>query len=157
MNKISLRPKNNTRRVQFHPDQTEIRTEQAHANASDINTIMRKYHKTGLLPEPVLPGVYGDFSTAVDFHTAQDKIIDANNLFNALPSDIRTTFKNDPGLFYQFVNDDENRAECQAMGLVAPDDPKIPALKPADPPPATDKEEGGNASEASEPPKKKTD
>lgn len=150
MNKISQRPKNNSRRVQFHPDDKEIHTEQAHANASDINTIMRKYRKTGLLPEPVLAGVYGDFSMAVDFHTAQNRIIDANNMFNALPSDIRTTFKNDPGLFFQFVNDDTNRAECQSMGLIPPDDPKTPAPKAPEPLPAPEEVVVANVSEASE-------
>lgn len=36
------------------------RTEQSHAAASDINTIVRRFAGTGQLPPPTRPGVYAD-------------------------------------------------------------------------------------------------
>lgn len=156
MNKITKRS-SGSRRVQFHPDSDDIRVEQAHGNEQNINTIMKKYRITGVLPDPVLPGVYGDFSGAEDFHTAQDKLIKAKNMFMALPSDLRTTFKNDPGLFLNFVNDPANRAEAQEMGLIPSDDPPKPAIgdkKPKPAPKATDKPEGAKVRPADEAPSK---
>ncbi len=125
INVISTRADNKSRRVQT-PCPGKSLTEKAHAGQTNINDIVRKYQKTGVLPEPVSNGVYGDFSTATDYHDAQNRLIAAKDQFMALPADVRSLFDNDPGHMFEFVNDPENAEECREIGL-------LPQLPPNDP------------------------
>lgn len=140
---------------------TESRVEQAHTNAVDINSIVRKYRATGYLPDPVLHAVYGDFSGDNDFHTIQSKLSRAREQFLQLPADIRTLFKNDPALLIDFVNDPNNQKASEEMGLLPRTEDTQAKLKPAEPPkpaepavPAKDEPDVkvGEASPAGRPP-----
>jgi len=143
MKLIMLRRKDGSRRVTLSTSR-ESRVEQSHKDAVNINSIIKRFNKTGYLPDPVLTGVYGDFSGSLDFHQSQDKIIQAKDAFMALPSDIREFFDNDPGALLEFVHDDSNREAAEEMGLIpTPDKPKDsnpPAAPPV--PPAVAPPEG---------------
>lgn len=80
-------------------------THQEFRDDCDINRIMKKYLKTGLVPMFVEPGRYGDFSTVGDFHEAQETLIRAKTQFDSLPAKVRERFKNDPGEFLAWVKD----------------------------------------------------
>ncbi len=96
------------------------RTEQSHRKACNINTIMKRFRKTGALP-PVAGNepVYGDFSGTEDFQSAQNRIIEAQEQFDALPSHIRTRFGNDPGQLLDFLAVPENLDAAVELGLVS--------------------------------------
>ncbi len=134
---------NGSRRVQLQCDEPTV-TEQAHKNHVDINTIVKKYQKTGELPGASGSGTYGDFDLAEDFHDAQNRLIAADEIFMNVPSDIRKRFGNDAGQFLEFVNDPENLVEAQEMGLVPKPKKSVPEVgervnppeKPAPDPPA---------------------
>ncbi len=128
--------KNGTLRVQLQLD-SESRVEQSHEGSTDINAIIRKAQKTGELPAPVGEGLYGDFSTAVDFHECQNRLIAADGMFMALPAELRKVFGNDAGSLLEFVNNPENLEEAQEMGLLPRKEKPAPdAPPPADAPPA---------------------
>lgn len=93
------------------------RTKQAHKNESDINLIMAKYVRTGVIEHArKFADNYG-FATAVDFHEAMNLISEANQMFDALPSKIRAQFDNEPKRFLAFCEDDENAAKLLEMGV----------------------------------------
>jgi len=94
------------------------RTKQAHAEQADINYIMAKYRKTGLLEHSRKHSNNYGFATSDDFHTSMNIITQANEMFQDLPSDIRANFYNDPAQFLDFVSDSENAEEMAAMGLL---------------------------------------
>jgi phage internal scaffolding protein len=94
---------------------------QQHAkDECDINTIVRRFGLTGELPSNVRAPQYGDFTEAVDYHTALIAVRAADEAFMQLPADIRTRFNNDAGAFVDFCSDDANRAEAEKLGLVLP-------------------------------------
>ncbi len=94
-------------------------TEQAHKDECDVNNIIRKYDKTGVLQHVTnFEAQYGDM-TGTDFKTAQDLIIGANNQFNKLPAEIRKRFKNDPQNLLTFMEKSENREEAITLGLIS--------------------------------------
>lgn len=108
---------NGTRRVQTKLDPGS-KVEKHHRDNCNINNIMRKYHATGQLPQFSNRAIYGDFTSATDFHDAQNRIIQAKENFLMLPSEIRGQFENDPGRMIDFLQDPENRAEAVEMGLL---------------------------------------
>lgn len=123
------------------------RTKQSFKAECDINNIMAKYQRTGLL-EAVNQhqAQYGDV-TGVDFQSAMQTVALANQMFMDMPSSIRKRFANDPGEFLAFVNDENNRDEAIKLGLIPKPEtePKAPAAPegPSNAPPA--KPEGSAA------------
>jgi phage internal scaffolding protein len=84
----------------------------------DINTILQKFNITGLLPEAPLSPRYGDFTGIGDYHTALNRVIAAQDEFEALPAQIRARFGNDPAQLIEFMENSENRPEAEELGLV---------------------------------------
>lgn len=103
------------------------RTKQNMKNESDINLIMSKYKKTGLVNFVNTRQAEYMQSNPVDFHEAMNVIAESNSLFADMPAYLRKRFNNDPGEFLKFVQDEENRAEMIDLGLVE--------RRPEDPPP----------------------
>lgn len=97
------------------------RTKQSFKNECDINTIMRRYQSTGVLPNMLNQGnaQYLDV-TGLDYQEMMQTVSGANSLFQELPSSIRSRFKNDPAAFLDFTNDPNNRLELAEMGLLSP-------------------------------------
>lgn len=99
------------------PDDS-LYTDQSFRDESDINTIMARYQSTGEMPVlNEMPGQWLDV-TEMDFQRHMDFIIDAQNLFDDLPSDLRDRFGNDPGAFLGFCSDEKNRDEMARLGLL---------------------------------------
>jgi len=84
----------------------------------DINTILQKFNVTGILPEAPLSPRYGDFTGIGDYHTALNRVIAAQDEFEALPAQIRARFDNDPAKLIEFLDDEANRPEAEELGLV---------------------------------------
>lgn len=123
--KITLRTKYDRVRVAVNTG-TETHVKQAFKDESDINHIMAKYTKTGVLPRLIKENpLWGDFSNPVDFQEAQNIVIKATEQFAALPSHIRERFANDPAKFLAFTSDKNNKEEMGRLGLLKED-----ALKP---------------------------
>lgn len=97
---------------------TPTMTQQHFKDECDINSIISRYNVTGYLPESDKPMQYGDFTNVSDFMTAQNIIIEAQERFDALPSDVRKRFDNNPANLLEFMQDDSNREEAIKLGLI---------------------------------------
>lgn len=96
-------------------------TEQAHKDACDVNKIIRKYDKTGLISHiSKIEGQFGDVS-GEDFKSMQDTIVRAQQMFDQLPSEIRVKFQNSPQTLLAFMDDPNNRQEAIDLGLIRAD------------------------------------
>lgn len=93
----------------------------------DINHIMAKYRKTGLVQHVAMhQGQYGEFA-AIDYHEAMNAVVEADEMFQTVPSEIRAKFNNDPGAFLEYVTNAHNEDGMRELGL-------LPAKKPEDSP-----------------------
>lgn len=110
-------PETNRRRVQ-HFTEDVTRTEQGHRNKVNINKIVAKYIKTGYVEQQNRPAMYGDFSGVLDYHSTLNRIKNAENEFQKIPSEIRKKFDNDIGMLVEYVNNPDNESECVRMGLL---------------------------------------
>lgn len=92
-------------------------TKQSFTEECDINNIMKKYQKTGALDHLNKHEASYGFATSLSFQEALDTVEKGQTMFDELPSSIRTKFDNDPGIFLDFVQDENNMAEMVELGL----------------------------------------
>lgn len=96
-------------------------TQQHDADETDINTIVKKFKVTGVLPQGIRVPSYGDFTDGIsDFRTAMEAIRAASESFMALPGEVRARFGNDPQAFLEFCSDENNIDQMREMGLAVP-------------------------------------
>lgn len=74
----------------------------------DVNKIMDRAKRGGVIPQGVRQPVYGDVSSVGDFQEAHNRIIVGRTIFEALRPEIRLRFGNDPGRFFKFAGKEEN-------------------------------------------------
>lgn len=109
------------------------RTHQSFKDEQDVNLILKKYTKTGILPQSSGKiGEYGDFSDPVDYQAALNVGARAREQFEALPAKARKRFNNDPREFLEFMTDKENANEAVKLGLATkkPEEKKVEKLPP---------------------------
>lgn len=96
-------------------------TEQHHKKECDINNIIKKYDKTGLITHiSRIEAKFGNVS-GIDFGESMRMVAEAKTLFATLPSDIRNRFKNSPKELLEFMDKPENREEAIRLGLIRKD------------------------------------
>lgn len=98
------------------------RTRQEFAEECDINTLMARYERTGVLPaNPVGEPFYADF-TAVpgDLMETLRLFDDAQKAFMTLPAVVRKEFENNPHYFTEFAADPANLDQMREWGLAPP-------------------------------------
>lgn len=99
------------------------RAKQSMMKECDINQIMAKFAKTGMIEHVKTHGAhYGEMPEAEDFHSAMNLITDATRVFEELPSHVRANFNNDPADFLEFISDPENLDGMIELGLISPPD-----------------------------------
>ncbi|AZL82810.1 internal scaffolding protein [Apis mellifera associated microvirus 8] len=103
-------------------------TVQSERDDTDINVIVDRYQKTGLLPANLATPQWGvDVSDAPSYQQAVQVVIDAERMFGSLDAKIRKEFDNDPAKFLAFVDDPANADKLIEMGLrEAPPAPSEP-------------------------------
>lgn len=93
-------------------------TEQHHKDECDIHKILRRYDKQGLITHVnQAKAKYGDYSEVNEYQEALNLVIQAKADFMALPSQIRSRFANDPGVFLEFATNPANADELVKLGL----------------------------------------
>lgn len=107
-------------KVHIHGDS---KTKQEFKKDCDVNHILDKYNRelgASFLEtyQGHLSDRFADVSAAVDYQTALNLVNDASDLFDAMPSKLRTRFSNDPLEFLAFFSDESNREEAQKLGLL---------------------------------------
>lgn len=107
------------RRVALDFDPAEGKTRQEFEAECNINNIMAKYQRTGIIDHITkYSPTYGEYDP-IDFQQAMETIKQGESLFAELPSRARKYFNNDPAEFMEFVNDPENADKLVDLGLAS--------------------------------------
>lgn len=93
---------------------------QSQKDEADINTIVKNFGITGVMPQGVRVPTYGDFDAVDDFQTAVHAVKAAEESFMQMPADVRAKFLNDPQRFVEFCSDAANLEEMRKLGLAVP-------------------------------------
>ncbi len=119
--------------------------QQSFKEECDINNILKKYVKTGLLTHVAQnEGRYADISEVGSYHDAVTRVIETRKFFAGLPPELRLEFGNDPAVFLDFMADPANEDEIRRLDLgdlieeVLP--PPEPLTAPEEPPEAPDED-----------------
>lgn len=95
-------------------------TKQNHKAECDINKIMAKYQKTGIINHLQNHGAeYGEYSP-IDFQEAMELIARGQSMFEDLPSSARKYFDNDPAQFMKAFHQEGNEDTFRDLGLLGP-------------------------------------
>lgn len=99
------------------------RTKQADMEKCDLQYQLARFSKTGVMgnlrsDEPLT----GDFSDIPNLIDAQNRLIDLQVQFDALPAKLRNKFDNDPLQMIEWLQKDENREEAIKYGLLVDKD-----------------------------------
>lgn len=96
-------------------------TKQSFKDECDINNIVSRFAKTGVLDHEVLvKPKFGDFLGVSDYQSALNQVIEAEEAFDNLPAKVRSRFKNQPVEFLEFCADEKNYHEMVELGLIEP-------------------------------------
>jgi len=105
----------------------ESLTKQSFRDECDINFIMNKWKRTGEIPADSVGRMrprYGDFTNANDYMEACNRVIDANEAFDSMPSFLRDRFANEPANLIAFLADSANQEEAIKLGLAEAQTPE---------------------------------
>lgn len=103
-------------------------TRQEFVEESDINVLMAKYEKTGILPSNMNTAEprYLDVSDVPDLRSSMDTLNAATAAFMSLPARVRREFDNDALKFVDFASDVENIERMREWGLAPPKPEPVP-------------------------------
>lgn len=101
-------------------------TQQQFAEEADINTIVDRFMKTGVLPDAAMMPQYVDYEGIFDFQSAMNVVRAADENFMRLDARVRARFQNSPQAFLEFFADPNNAEEGRRLGLLMPLEPSKP-------------------------------
>lgn len=106
------------RRVQIDFSDEQSLTEQHHKESCDINSILGRAQRTGVIEHVrASQGYYGTAPTGDDFQRHQNVVAKALSMFETVPSHIRREFDNDPAKYLDFMSQNKNYDAIEALGL----------------------------------------
>lgn len=107
-------------------------TKQSMKDDCDINLIVKRYEKTGALPDMIRSEPrYGDFSEVPTFQDALGIVHLAEEQFAALDAPLRRRFGNNPVEFLEFATNPSNIDEMIKLGLATAREIPAPIPVPA--------------------------
>lgn len=97
-------------------------TRQEFAEECDINTLMAKYEKTGIVPANMNTATpqFLDVSDIPDLRQSMDILNNATAAFMSLPAIVRRDFDNDAMRFVEFAQDPKNIEKMREWKLAPP-------------------------------------
>ena len=95
-------------------------TQQQLKEEADINTIVDRFLRSGVLPTPVNMPQYVDYEGVFDFQSAMNVVRAADENFMRLDAKVRARFNNSPQEFLEFFANPENTEEAIRLGLAIP-------------------------------------
>lgn len=132
-------------RVQVaHRSGGRLMTKVAEQEQSDVNVIMRRWLKNGIVPVTGQKPRYGEFHSGVDFHSGLNAVMAAQTEFERLPALVRKRCDNDPGSFLELVGTTEGIEELVELGLQVDQVPDALRVEVVDPPVTESEPEGGD-------------
>jgi phage internal scaffolding protein len=98
-------------------------TQQQFKEESDINTIVDRFLKSGVLPTAASMPQYVDYEGVFDFQSAMNVVKAADDNFMRLDAKVRARFNNSPQAFLEFFSNPDNAEEAVRLGLAIPKAP----------------------------------
>lgn len=98
-------------------------TQQQFAEEADINTIVDRFLRSGVLPTPTQMPQYVDYEGVFDFQSAMNVVRAADENFMRLDAKVRSRFNNSPQEFLEFFANPDNTQEAIRLGLAIPQSP----------------------------------
>lgn len=95
------------------------KTDQSQVDDCDINKIMARYKKLGVLPPETAVKQFIDVSNIGDYHSSMNAILAAQDAFMQLDARIREAFENDPALLIAALEDPSQKEKLVSLGLVS--------------------------------------
>lgn len=95
-------------------------TQQQFKEEADINTIVDRFMKSGVLPTPAVMPQFMDFEGQFDYQTAMNYVRQADENFMRMDAKVRARFNNSPQEFLEFFANPENTQEAIRLGLAVP-------------------------------------
>lgn len=95
-------------------------TQQQFKEEADINNIVDRFMKSGVLPTPTNMPQYVDYEGVFDFQSAMNAVRAADENFMRMDAKIRARFNNSPQEFLEFFANPENTDEAIRLGLAIP-------------------------------------
>ena len=95
-------------------------TKQSFSEQADINSIVAKFERTGMIENKLTTPYYGDVSEIKNYHEALNTVREAQELFMTMDASVRNTFENDPQKLIDFLDDENNYDKAVELGIVSP-------------------------------------
>jgi len=92
-------------------------TQQQFKDEVDVNNIVNKFDKTGVVTHLNSKTPRYGFAESVDFKEAMDTVTDASEAFEDLPANVREYFNNDPQSFLEGLNDPNHQQILSELGI----------------------------------------
>jgi phage internal scaffolding protein len=102
-------------------------TQQQFAEEADINTIVDRFLRSGVMPTPTQMPQYVDYEGVFDFQSAMNVVRAADENFMRLDAKVRSRFNNSPQEFLEFFANPDNQDEAIRLGLAIPRSPSAVA------------------------------
>lgn len=94
-------------------------TKQSFKNECDINGIMKRFERTGIITHNAKrEGYFADVSVVPDFAEAVQAVRKAEDMFMSLPAKLRAEFDNDAAAYVRFCADPANKDRMIELGLM---------------------------------------
>jgi len=98
-----------------------VLTKQAFKDEVDINKIISRYERTGMITAlNTKKPFYGDVSDVKNYKECLETVKEAESLFMALTPEIRERFHNEPSELIEFLQDKNNTGEAIKLGIAKP-------------------------------------
>lgn len=115
------------KRVQFSSDKPS-KTKQEFKQDCDMNVIINRFTKTGVLPLQQRHAMYLNLVGAPNLQQSMHLMMAADAAFMTLPAKVRKEFDNNPMKFVEFATDEKNLDKLREWGLAPqPKQPEPPA------------------------------
>ena len=96
-------------------------TEQHFKDECDVNVIVDRYTRTGVMPSGSTQPLFGDFADfPTDLLSSRKFFDEAESRFMELPAEVRKEFNNSPLELLVALQDGTNRQRFVELGLIAP-------------------------------------
>lgn len=155
--RVLTRTKRIRMQTNFDTDTYPSLTQQQFAEGSTISKLMARHKDPAQIPYVnKWPGRYG-IAPNTTFHEMQNASVMTKEYFRQLPVDVQKKFNGDIDQLFDFVENPENLAEAQEMGLLPEPEPTTSASAAdagitATTPPATPQNPNEAKSPSAEPP-----
>lgn len=114
-------PYESQRRSVYAPHSDELITRQEMRDECDIYVILDRAARTGVIDHlNAAQPSFEDLPSGLDYQEAMNQVLQAQAVFDDLPSAVRDEFHNSPAEFLSAFQDDAQRDRLQALGLLKP-------------------------------------